>query len=356
MSTHSLLRADPLPWLLEPDDPGPRYLALRDLCGLPADAPELLAARAAAHRAGPIAAVLAGMDPAGFWVKPGHGYGPKYRSTVWAMILLAQLGAAAAEDERIAAACRYVLDHALAPGGQFTLSNSGSPAGTLDCLHGNLCWALTRLGCADPRLITAWDWLACSVTGEGIAPAQGVRADRNRQAAQDQRAGARDGQRRYYASLKCGPCFACRVNRSQPCGWGAVKVMLALAAIPAERRTPQIERAIAAGVEYLLSIDPATAAYPTADGRPPSRSWWAFGFPVFYVTDLLQLAEALVGLGLADDPRLRNLLALIAAKADAEGRWKLEYVYGGKTWGSFGRKGQPNKWVTLRAVRVLSES
>jgi hypothetical protein len=298
------------------------------------------------------------MDPAGFWVKPGHGYGPKYRSTVWAMILLAQLGAAVEEDPRIRTACRYVLDHALASGGQFTLSNSGAASGTLDCLHGNLCWALTRLGCDDPRLIAAWDWLACSVTGEGIAPARGVPADRSRQAAQDQRAAGRAGggesERRYYASLKCGPCFACRVNRSQPCAWGGVKVMLALAAIPAARRTPQIERAIAAGVDYLLSIDPASAGYPTADGRPPSRSWWAFGFPVFYVTDLLQLAEALVGLGLRGDPRLANLLALIAGKGNEEGRWKLEYGYGGKTWGSYGRKGQPNKWVTLRAVRVLA--
>jgi hypothetical protein len=31
------------------------------------------------------------MNPAGNWVKPG--YSPKYRSTVWALILLAELGA-----------------------------------------------------------------------------------------------------------------------------------------------------------------------------------------------------------------------------------------------------------------------
>ena len=236
MPTQSPLHADPLPWLLARGDPGPRYLALRDLCRLPTGDPELAAARTAAHRTGPIAAVLDGMDPAGFWVKPGHGYGPKYRSTVWAIILLAQLGGSLDEDARIATACRYVLDHALAPGGQFTLSSSGSPSGTLDCLHGNLCWALTQLGCRDERMLAAWDWLACSVTGEGIAPARSAHADRSRQAAQDERAARHESERRYYASLKCGPCFACRVNRSQPCGWGAVKVMLALAAIPPEQR------------------------------------------------------------------------------------------------------------------------
>lgn len=63
-----------LEWLLEKDDPGPRYLALRDLLRAPQDDPELKAAREAAHRAGPIAAVLDAMLPEGYWVEPGPGY------------------------------------------------------------------------------------------------------------------------------------------------------------------------------------------------------------------------------------------------------------------------------------------
>jgi hypothetical protein len=31
----------------------------------------------------------------------------------------------------------------------------------------------------------------------------------------------------------------------------------------------------------------------------------------------------------------------------------MEYDYTGKTWIDFGGKKQPNKWVTLRALRVL---
>jgi hypothetical protein len=338
MRDPSLLHADPLAWLLERDEPGVRYLALRDLCHVPTDDPDLFAARTAAHRAGPIAAVLDAMDPVGFWVKPGPGYGPKYRSTVWALILLAELGASVQADERIGVGCRYLLDHALTPGGQFTYS--GTPAGTIDCLQGNLCWALTQLGCDDQRLAAAYDWMARSVTGEGLAAA-------------DDKTAAKNNAARFYATLKCGPCFACRVNGSQPCAWGAVKVMLALSVLPAEMRTPQIERAIARGIDFLLGVDPATAAYPTTEGRAPNRSWFTFGYPIFYVTDVLQLAEALVNLGLGADPRLDNLLKFIVAKQDNAGRWKLEYVYRDKTWVNFGRKSQPNKWVTLRAVRVL---
>ena len=168
MTWQDQLNGDPLPWLLEPDDPGVRYLALRDLLGRPAADPELSAARRLAHAEGPIATVLDAMGPEGYWVEPGPGYNPKYRSTVWSLILLAQLGARIEEDERIGRACAYLLEHALASGGQW--STSGAPSGTADCLQGNLCWALLALGCDDPRLAGAFEWMARTVTGEGLAP------------------------------------------------------------------------------------------------------------------------------------------------------------------------------------------
>jgi hypothetical protein len=71
------------------------------------------------------------------------------------------------------------------------------------------------------------------------------------------------------------------------------------------------------------------------------------------VTDLLQNVEALAGLGYARDPRLARALELVRAKADEDGRWALEYDYAGKTWVDFGPRKQANKWVTLRALRVL---
>jgi hypothetical protein len=327
------LQKDALTWLLAPDSPGVRYLALRDLLRRPADDPELRDARRAAHTDGPIAAILAQMDPRGFWITPGPGYNPKYRSTVWSVISLAELGASISEDERIARACSYLLEHALTPGGQFTAS--GAPSGTADCLQGNLCWALLTLGCDPPRLDHAVTWMARSVTGEGVAPRT-----------------AKDAAVRYYAG-KCGPGFACGSNNQLPCAWGAVKVMLAFSAWPAERRTSLIERAIAQGVEFLLGVDPAPAAYPCGYGDKPSQNWWKFGFPVFYVTDVLQVVEALVALGYGADPRLSGVLALIRGKCDRRGRWPLEHDYSGKSWVEFGARGQPNKWVTLRALRAL---
>jgi hypothetical protein len=333
MSWQTQLIGDSVSWLVEKGDPGVRYLALRDLIDLPADDRELRTARRAAHKEGPIASILAEMDKAGFWVESGPGYNPKYRSTVWALIALAQLGAAIAEDKRIALACAYFLDHAFAAGGQITAS--GAPSGTVDCLQGNLCWALLELGCEDPRLDAAFEWMARTVTGEGIAPVA------DRQAAV-----------RYYAG-KCGPLFACGSNNKLPCAWGGVKVMLAMAKWPVKQRTPLMKRAIKQGVDFLFSVDPATAAYPSGYSTKPSQSWWKLGFPVFYVTDVLQIVEALAALGYGRDPRLTNAATIIRDKQDAQGRWLLEYDYTGKTWVDFGRKKQPNKWVTWRAARAL---
>ncbi|HLE51420.1 MAG TPA: hypothetical protein VI755_05135 [Anaerolineales bacterium] len=333
MPWQNQLKGDSLSWLLEPDASGVRYLAMRDLLSLPTDDPEICAARKAAHLEGHIATILAEMKEAGFWSQPGPGYNPKYWSTVWSVIMLAQLGASVKEDQRIAQACAYLMEHALTSGGHFTAS--GAPSGTADCLQGDLCWALVELGFDDPRLATAFEWMARSVTGEGVAPVE------NRQA-----------KVRYYAG-KCGPIFACGSNNKLPCAWGAAKVMLAFSKWPVDRRTPVIVDAIKQGVDFLFSVDPAEADYPSGWSDKPSGNWWKFGFPVFYVTDLLQIVEALVDLGYGNDPRLANALAIIREKQDGQGRWPLEYDYAGKTWVNFGAKKQPNKWVTLRALRVL---
>ncbi|HEX9076491.1 MAG TPA: nitrogen fixation protein NifH [Anaerolineae bacterium] len=321
----------PLQWLVEPEDPGVRYLALRDL--VETGEAELAAARRAAHSSGPIANVLAKMKKEGYWEKPGAGYYPKYTGTVWSIILLSQLGASLEMDERIARAFDYVLEHALTKDGHFTVN--GMASGTADCLQGNLCAALTDLGCEDPRLDMAFEWLARSVTGEGVAPMR------------DKTAAVR-----YYAG-KCGPGFACGSNNKQPCAWGGVKVMLALGKLPKKKKTRLIKSAIQAGVDFLFSRDPAQADYPSGYSSKPSGNWWKFGFPVFYVTDLLQNVEALTALGYGADPRLAHAWDTIREKQDARGCWSMEYDYTGKTWVDFGPKRQPNKWVTWRAARVL---
>ena len=335
MSWHDTLKGDPFSWLLEESDIGVRYLTLRDLMDLPSNDKDLMQAKQLAHTSGPIAHILNEMHPEGYWVEAGPGYNPKYRSSVWSLILLGQLGSDCQVDERIKQGCTYYLEHALTTQGQFSIGGSGAPSGTVDCLQGNMCTAFLNLAFTPPQLDLAFEWMARSVTGEGVAPL-----------------GEKNADMRYYAG-KCGPNFACGANDKQACAWGAAKVMLAFAKLPKGKRTPLIERAIQQGVDFFFSVNPASAEWPHAYAPKPSGNWWKLGFPVFYITDLLQVAEALALLGYGHDPRLADTMQIILDKQDAQGRWALEIDYSDKTWLQFGAKKQPSKWVTLRALHVL---
>lgn len=323
------LNADPVPWLLGTATPAVRSMTLRWLLDEPADSVRVRRARAAAMRVHPIASILDAQDPAGFWVKPGAGYSPKYTGTVWSLIFLDQLGADGG-DARIRRACEYVLSHTVAPNGGFgALGGAGrspSSSGVLHCLNGNLLAALIGFGhLDDPRAQGAIAWQVGAVTGDGF-----------------------DG---YYRWGTSGPGFGCGINGTLPCAWGAIKALRALARIPPDRRSPAVRRAIAVGTRLLLSRDAAVADYPAAS--KVSANWFKLGFPSGYVADFLQTLEVLAELGHAGDRRLGNAVGLLVSRQDGRGRWRNGYAYNGRTWGDIERQGEPSKWVTLRACRVL---
>jgi hypothetical protein len=337
MNWKSGLKNDPLPWLLENDltNPGIRYFALRDLVGLPVNSAELVAAQKAVMATGSVPKILTQQHRDGYWVKPG--YLPKYNGTMWSIIFLAQLGADG-RDPCIRKACEHLFGYSAAAQGG--LSADGRNSGLIHCLQGNLCAALIAFGYLnDERLQRALTWLARSITGEGIAPSI-----------------EKDAPVRYLRSGNSGPGFECSANDHLPCAWGAVKAMLALSMVSAAQRTPVMESAVKTGVEFLLSVDPATADYPRGYAPKPNGSWFKFGYPIGYITDILQILEVLAALGYGTDPRLANGLELLLSKQDKQGRWPLEYTYNGKTWIDIEDKGKPSKWVTLRALRVLKQA
>ena len=329
---------DSLRWLLEqdPENPGVRYFALRDLVGLPGDDPQVVEAQEAVMNSGPVPVIFANQDKDGWWDRAGSGYYPKYTGTIWSVTFLAQLGARG-DDPRVRAGCEEVLTHNQAPFGG--LSYNGKNGGMIHCVQGNLCAAMIDHGMVDDeRVQIAIDWLARSVTGERIAPA-----------------GDKEAEVRFYRSGNSAPGFCCSANDHLPCAWGAIKAMLALSKVPENQRSPEINAAVEAGVEFLFSHDPAAADYPMGYNDKPNRSWFKFGYPIGYITDVLQNLEVLTALGYGSDPRLENAYELVRSKQDEDGRWKMEYSYNGKIWADVEQKGKPSKWVTLRALRVLSE-
>jgi hypothetical protein len=317
-------------WLLESENPSARYLALTELLDHLPDDPEVTSARAAIPGVDPACSILgaqfAGSDadckPAGYWVKPDVGYSPKYRATMWQIIFLAQLGAPPIAPIR--RACEYVLNHSRrTPDGTYGLADrrgkrdgrfvAGRGVHTaINCLNGNLLWALGRLGYGDdPRVVEAREATAQAIVSRG---------------------------------------FACYYNGSLPRAWGDVKALRAfLEVLPGERSAP-VEAAIEQGVDLLLSVPPLEATYPT-----PSRvsnRWFKLGFPLAYQADALEAMTVLAKAGRGDHPHVQAGIEWLLAKQDDAGRWLLEQVPG-KMWASFGQVGRPNKWVTLRALTLL---
>jgi hypothetical protein len=61
----------------------------------------------------------------------------------------------------------------------------------------------------------------------------------------------------------------------------------------------------------------------------------------------------LASLGFGGDPRLANARLFILSKRDDRGRWTMETSLNGKIWVNIEEKGQPGKWITLRALLAL---
>jgi hypothetical protein len=323
-----VLSNNPLPWLLEPDasNPGVRFVTLRDVLDRGEEDEELRRAQAEVMLSGPVPAILDAQYPDGYWMKPGAGYTPKYRSTVWQVLFLAQLGADGT-DERIGQAVQHVFAHLQTASGSFAVR--GTPGTSIHCLWGNMVRALIDLGyLGDERLESAIDSLARSVTGTGYEW--------------------------YRKGGVQGPGFPCSGNYDLPCGWGAVRALWGLVGVPEGARSQAVNDAIEVTAEFLLSYDIALAAYPFKDRI--SSSWFKFGYPLGYVTDVLLNLEALVEAGHGADPRLREAIALVLSKQDSEGRWPMEYSLNGKMWADVETKGRPSKWVTLRALRMLKRA
>ena len=168
-------------------------------------------------------------------------------------------------DPAVRRGCDYVLDHsrARAPYGGFSALMELYPMGMVQCLGGNLCAALIDLGWRDdPRLGEALAWLARSITGEGIVPADEA-PPRGAKSGEDEVV-------RYFKGGNSGPGFECAANGRKPCAWGAIKAMLALSKVPESARTPTMQAAIAAGHRLPARPRPGRGRLPHP-GRPPAE-------------------------------------------------------------------------------------
>ena len=78
-----------------------------------------------------------------------------------------------------------------------------------------------------------------------------------------------------------------------------------------------------------------------------------FGFPTCWRYDILRGLDYLREAGIPPDPRMAEAIDLVASRRDENGRWKLDIQIKQPAVLIDCGDRQPNRWVTLRALRVM---
>ena len=105
------------------------------------------------------------------------------------------------------------------------------------------------------------------------------------------------------------------------------------------------------GEEYLLA---RRLLHRLSDDEIPQRRWLYVGFPNKWFYDVVRVLDYFRQARSEPDPRMDEALDIVESKRDAEGRWPLDHKYHERLLVDFGdEEGQPSRWITLRALRIL---
>ena len=326
----SILKADSIGWLLEDNNPSVKYYTLRDILEKTKDDTELQEARQEIMKAGLVPAIMAKQKKEGYWEVPENFYTAKYKGTVWQLLILAELGADIT-NKNIERACEFILNNSQdQESGGFAYSAAAKKGGgrhseVIPCLTGNMVWSLIRLGYLDEsRVQRAIKWITSYQRFDDGVPEspKGWPYDR----------------------LKA----ACLGKHT--CHMGAVKALKALLEIPENKRSADVKNTLEEGVEYILKHHIYKRSHDLDQVAKPG--WLKFGFPLMYQTDALEILGILTQLGNRDE-RMQEAIDVLISKQDDQGRWKLENTFNGRFQVNIEQKGEPSKWITLNALKVL---
>ena len=299
-------------WLIDRSEPAMRYLVSRDILEPRPGERALERLRTAIPNEGWTAKILAGQRNKTWWITKKTCYRPKFRSTIWRLQVLADLGISR-RDERISNAVEFFLDlHLARDGGYSPIAKQARKAPTTGhlCTTGNMIRSLIRFGYfTDDRVQSAIDWLV--------------------------RAQLQDGG---------WDCFG-RKNGTLD-AWEA---MSAFAEIPEGRRSLRVRRAIQTGAEFFLK------RRLLHEGRPFPR-WYSLRYPWHYFYDVLVGLDFVSALGYGKDPRAREAIHHLVSLRRPDGKWNLNHTNGNL---SLEDAGQPSKMITflsLRAIKRLARS
>ena len=305
----NVLRGDPTPWLLEPENPAVRYWTLTGVLDRPAGDPEVREARAAVAQQPLVQELFAHQHADGHWgddeTKPHTAQG-----TLGVLGVLHMQGVE--PDERTVAGCDSFLRFCQHESGGFSMTKTRR-SGIFPCTTGAHLPFLVYFGLGDdPRVRRAFAFLV--------------------------------------EDMSTGDALDCGRYQHRDCLWGAIAALNGLAVLPVDMRSSQSEQVVQRLAGALLDAD--------YDFGGEHKRWLTFGVPRTW--DLLSALRALAqhpergrGMaahGYAQDPRFAPLLDRFLACQDEQGRWLCGSV--SRTW-PLEKRNRPSKWITLDALRLL---
>lgn len=116
-------------------------------------------------------------------------------------------------------------------------------------------------------------------------------------------------------------------------------------------RADEARSAIAAATAALLDRN---LYQRRSDGEPIRAEFTRFHEPPRWHFDVLRGLDVLRSAGVSYDPRLDAAIGIVRHRRRADGRWVGAAQYPGNTHLAYPPAGMPNRWVTLRAMRVLN--
>jgi hypothetical protein len=122
-----------------------------------------------------------------------------------------------------------------------------------------------------------------------------------------------------------------------------------------ERATGGSAESVAArrpGEKYLLK---RRLFRRLSTGEVVKPDWLRFSFPTWWHYDVLRALDYFRTVGDDPDPRMAEAVELVRSKEQPDGRWLLENTHCGAVhFAMEDGDGEPSRWNTLRALRVLS--
>ena len=293
-------------WLLD-SDPAIRWQVMRDLTDAPAD--DVAAERARVAREGWGAAVLAAQRADGSWA--GGAYAPEWTSTTSSLQLLRAFGVDPTEES---------VQRALAQ------------------VRANVKWEYDDLPYFDGEVEPCINGQAVAI---GAYFSQDVKVIVDRLLTEQMADGGWNCEQEPERGGSTRGSFDTTIN-----------VLEGL--LEYERATggnADVAAARERGQEYLLE---RRLLRRLSDGEIGDRKWLHFAFPTGWHYSALRALDHLRDAGVAPDERVTEAIELVESKRDADGRWPLGLVLHDELPVDLGeREGQPSRWITLRALRVL---